>query len=233
MVNWLKQIQYPASTSSDVFAGDVVNWIIQYHSDIDLAAGDPSGIAEIATETRFRSDKLAMWDLNEDHVITIHSPNYAENKTLNLPTTMAAEEYIVCANSSQELTNKTFSVNLNTLNFSTTNAAGDLLKGNGTYLARFPRGTSLQVLRTNSAGTDVEWGSLDSERVGKATATANGGTAIFNISHGLGVNPTYAFVDCSSHTIARTFTTDSTYIVVTFASPPPSGTVTIYWRVVA
>lgn len=76
---------------------------------------------------------------------------------------------------------------------------------------------------------------LDSERVGKSVASGDGSTTVFNIAHGLGSNPTYAFVDCSSHAIGRTFTTDATNIVVTFASAPPTGTnnVIIYWRVVA
>ncbi|HYK46553.1 MAG TPA: hypothetical protein VEV83_15360, partial [Parafilimonas sp.] len=97
------------------------------------------------------------------------------------------------------------------------------------------RGTANQVLAVNSGGTDVAYASLDQERTGKATASGNGSTTVFNITHGLGSTPTYAFVDCSSHAIARTFTVSSTTIAVTFASAPSSGTnnVIIYWRVLA
>lgn len=79
------------------------------------------------------------------------------------------------------------------------------------------------------------WVTVDSERVGKSQANGNASTTVFNIAHGLGSNPTYAFVNCSSQTIDFTYTTDSTNIVVTFASAPASGTnnVQIYWRVVA
>ena len=35
--------------------------------------------------------------------------------------------------------------------------AGDLLKNNGTKFVRMPRGTANQVLRVNSAGTDLEY----------------------------------------------------------------------------
>lgn len=234
MVNWLKQIASPAATAPDLFAGDVMNWVIQYHDDIDLAAGDPNGIASIATETRFTSSKLAMWDLNKDHVIDFLTPNYAEDKTISLPTTMPQNDHMVTEDATQQLTGKTISVDSNVLNFST-NAAGDLLKGNGTFLARFPRGTSLQVLRTNSGATDVEWATLDNERLGKATASGNAINNSFSITHGLATNPTYTWVNCSSLTEDFTYTTDTTSITVTFATPPPTGSsnVIIYWRVVA
>ena len=96
-------------------------------------------------------------------------------------------------------------------------------------------GTSLQVLRVNSGASALEWASLDSERTGKALANGNGSTTTFNIAHGLGSTPSYAFVDCSSHAIARTWTLTSTNIVVVFSSAPSSGTnnVIIYWRVIA
>lgn len=76
---------------------------------------------------------------------------------------------------------------------------------------------------------------LQSERTGKSTASGNGTTTVFTIAHGLGSTPSYVFVDCSSHAIARTFTVDGTNITVTFASAPSSGTnnVIIYWRVIA
>lgn len=72
------------------------------------------------------------------------------------------------------------------------------------------------------------------EKIGKSTASGNGTTTVFNIAHGLGSNPTYAFIVCSSLTNTFTYTTDSTNIVVTFATAPASGSsnVTIYWRVV-
>jgi hypothetical protein len=131
-------------------------------------------------------------------------------------------------------TNKTINAANNTIT-ATSIAAGSILKANGTKYDSLARGTSLQVLRVNSGGTDIEYASLDSEITGKATASGNASTTVFNIAHGLGSTPGYAFVDCSSHTIARTWTVDGTNIVVTFASAPPSGTnnVIIYWRVIA
>ena len=60
----------------------------------------------------------------------------------------------------ETVTNKTFSTNLNTLNHSTTNVAGDILKGNGTKFDRFAKGTANQYLKVNSGGTDLEWGTI-------------------------------------------------------------------------
>jgi hypothetical protein len=87
-------------------------------------------------------------------------------------------------------------------------------------------------LGTNTKAWD--WKSLNSENTGKATASGNGSTTVFNIPHSMGANPTVAMVQCSSHTTAFTYTTDTTNIVVTFASAPPSGTgnVIFYWRAV-
>ena len=237
MVDWMKQINAPSTTTADIFAGDIMNNIMQYYNDIDLAAGgDPAGVVSIATETRFASGKLVIWDLNKDHYVTLESPNFAENKTINLPSTMTTTDEIVLEDAGAQLTQKTIPTNLNVLNHSTTNAAGDILKGNGTSYQRLPRGTANQVLAVNSGGTDVAWSSFDSERVGKSTASGNGSATVFNISHGLGTNPTYAWINCSSLINTFTYATNSTNIVVTFTpTPPPSGTsnVIIYWRVVA
>lgn len=59
--------------------------------------------------------------------------------------------------STETLQNKTFSVNLNTLNHSTTNNAGDILVNDGTKYARLAKGTANQVLATNAAATNLEW----------------------------------------------------------------------------
>ena len=140
----------------------------------------------------------------------------------------------VTATSTTTFTNKTVNPANNTI-ADTTPAAGDLLKGNGTKYVQLGRGSANQVLQVNSGGTDVAWASLQSERTGKSTASGNGSTTVFTIAHGLGSNPTYTFVTCSSHTIGTSYTTDATNITVTFASAPGSGTnnVIIFWRVIA
>ena len=72
------------------------------------------------------------------------------------------------------------------------------------------------------------------ERRGRSTANGTGAAVTFNVPHGLGVNPHDAIITCSSHTIALSYTTDATNIIVTFASAPPSGTnnVIFHWSAV-
>lgn len=55
----------------------------------------------------------------------------------------------------------TFTVDQDTFKHSTTNVAGDILKGNGTRYARFPKGTAGQVLTVNAGATDLEWADPD------------------------------------------------------------------------
>lgn len=152
---------------------------------------------------------------------------------VNLPLITSNETFLL-QDVAQTITTKTINATNNTIT-DTSTAAGDIMASNGTKFVRKARGTGLQVLRTNSGATDIEWASLDSERVGKSTASGNASTTVFNIAHGLGSNPTYAFATCSSVTNLYTYTTDSTNIVVTFSTAPASGTnnVIIYWRVVA
>lgn len=54
----------------------------------------------------------------------------------------------------------TLNVDVHTFKHSTTNAAGDILKGDGTRFNRMARGTANQVLKVNSGGTDLEWGTI-------------------------------------------------------------------------
>jgi hypothetical protein len=68
----------------------------------------------------------------------------------------------------------TFNVNEHTFKDSTTNAAGDLLKGNGTKFVRLARGSANQVLGVNAGGTDLAWTSAPGG--GEANTAANVGT---------------------------------------------------------
>lgn len=133
--------------------------------------------------------------------------------------------------SSQTFTNKTYNTTDNTLT-ATSQATGDLLKNNGTKFVRMARGTGLQVLRTNSGATDLEFASLNSENAGTALASGNGSTTSFNIAHGLGSTPYQAMIQCSTHSNTFTYSYDSTNITVVFGTAPGSGTnnVKFQWR---
>lgn len=132
MVNWLKQILDPSSTTSSIFAGDVMNWVIQYHSDVDLAAGDPLGIVKVSTETIFASGKIKLYDSNKSHAVSITSADFVENKTLNIPSTMPTTDDLVTRTAVQALTGKQIDYNLNTILNMPGFAAGGSLSFNGT-----------------------------------------------------------------------------------------------------
>ncbi len=79
------------------------------------------------------------------------------NKTLILPN---ISDTLVAQSTVDTLTNKTINATNNTLTDNAL-ALGDLLKSNGSSFVRFARGTSLQVLRTNSGATDLEWATVN------------------------------------------------------------------------
>ena len=184
----------------------------------------------------FKSSRLLVRNPADTFSYLIAGSAIAASRTVTLPLLTAADTFAMEAHA-QTFTNKTINSTDNTIT-ATSQSVGDILTNNGTKFVRKARGTALQVLRTNSGATDIEWGSLDSERVGKHQANGNASTTVFNIAHGLGALPTYAFISVAqsgSTNLNRSYTVDSTNIVVTFSSAPSSGTnnVVIYWRVVA
>lgn len=107
-----------------------------------------------------------------------------------------------------------------------------LLKGNGSSAPNeITVGSDNQVLAVVS-GTPA-WKTLDNEKLG--FSQANGGGTSYEITHGMGAEPTYAYIDCMSHSTGRTWTKDGTKITITFDSTLSGGTnaVKIMWRAVA
>ncbi len=81
------------------------------------------------------------------------------NKTMTIPD---ITDTLVTKTSTDTLTNKTYDVVGTGNNLTSTGQViGDLLKNDGTKFVRFGRGAALQFLRTNSAGTDLEWATVD------------------------------------------------------------------------
>lgn len=209
----------------------------------DLVWATPAGGGNVSTtgsntygdfDQIFRSGKLDVSNPANTFNYSITGSAIVAARAVTLPLLTADDTFEMLA-MVQTPTNKTINIDQNTIKHRTTNATGDILSGNASSFQRLARGTALQVLRVNSGGTDIQWATLDSERVGKSTASGNASTTVFNIAHGLGSLPTYTFIVCSSLTTTNTYTVDSTNIVVTFSTAPPSGTnnVIIYWRVVA
>jgi hypothetical protein len=93
------------------------------------------------------------------------------------------------AAAAETLTNKTISVDLNPINHSTTNTAGDILKNNGTRYARMAHGTALQLLRVNAGATDLEYVDPSIVAGGGETNTASNvgtaGTGVFKVKSGV------------------------------------------------
>ena len=92
------------------------------------------------------------------------------NKTITLPN---VSDTLVGQSTADALTNKTINASSNTIT-DTSTAVGDILKSNGTNFVRFGRGTSLQVLRTNSGGTDLEWATVNTTTPSRLTQSGAG-----------------------------------------------------------
>lgn len=156
------------------------------------------------------------------------------NRTVTLPL-LAGNDTLVTAAFAQTLTNKTLVLSSNTVN-DTSAAIGDIIKHDGTSYKRFAKGTSLQVLRVNSGGTDLEWAGISSYTEGKGTSTRSGDASAttFTIAHGLGSAPGYYAVTPTSTDADSDFylTVDPTNITVNYPFPPPQGTdnLTYVWR---
>lgn len=90
----------------------------------------------------------------------------------------------------ETVSNKIVNVDLNTIKHSTTNTAGDILKGSGTSFQRFTKGTANQVLAVNAAGTDIEWQTPTGGGGGGETNTASnvGSAGIGTFYQKLGVD---------------------------------------------
>jgi len=73
----------------------------------------------------------------------------------------------------QVVTNKTYNTTDNTLT-ATSQAAGDILKNNGTKFVRLARGSANQPLKVNSGGTDLDYGTLPVAGGGTGAATLTG-----------------------------------------------------------
>jgi hypothetical protein len=128
----------------------------------------------------------------------------------------------------------TLNVDHHVFKHSTTNVAGDLLKGDGTRFNRWAKGTASQQIRVNSSGTDLEWftpsgaggGGGGLQASGVATFSGDGSTKVFNIAHGIGATPGFISAEPASDHALGEFkrSKDATNIIITYAVAPPTGT---------
>ena len=236
-----------SSAGTSVSAGSANTWTAaQTFNDTFLLLRNPANTFSVTlgagAQTAARTFTFPV--TASDTIATIAATQTLTNKTLTSPvistitntgtiTLPTATTTLVGRDTTDTITNKTYNIDSNTFKHSTTNAAGDLFKGNATQFVRMARGTNNQVLA--STATDIAWTSLNNQTVGTATASGTGSATAFNVPHSLGSVPYMAVITCSSHSTAFTYTYDSTNITVTFTSAPPSGTnnVKFNWMVVA
>lgn len=159
---------------------------------------------------------------------TLTSPiisSISNTGTLTLPT---ATTTLIGTDTTDILSNKTISIDSNTIKHSTTNVAGDILKGDGTKFIRLAKGSANQVLAVNSDGNDIGWSSISAYTEAKGTASKNGDatTTAFTIAHTITGTPSWYWVTPTSLDAASDFYLgiDSTNITVNYAFPPPTGT---------
>jgi len=179
-----------------------------------------------AFDQLFPSSRLLVQNPGATFSYIIAGSAIAANRTLTLPL-LTGNDVAVTEAFTQTLTNKTINATNNTIT-DTSTAAGDLFVSNGTKFARRARGTSLQVLRTNSGATDIEWATLSSytENKGSSTQSGNASTTTFTIAHGITGTPTYYGVTPTSADAIGDYylTIDATNITVNYTFPPPAGT---------
>lgn len=169
----------------------------------------------------FNDTKFLLRNPANTFSITVKGGAQAAARAFTFPVA-SGDDTIELTTTASTPTNKTIGVDTNTIKHSTTNAAGDILVSDGSKFNVVNRGTLNQVFI--STANNVGWSSFNAERTGTAQASGNGSSTLFNVPHGLGGQPYCAFIQCRSHSIAFTYTYDTTNIAVTFASAPPSGT---------
>ncbi len=107
---------------------------------------------------------------NSGFNIQLTAPSLGGSIVLTLP---ASTDTLVGLNTSDILTNKFMNATSNQITDSGI-TTGDLFKGNSTKFVRFPMGTSLQVLRTNTGATDLEWATITTNSINTQDFTSNG-----------------------------------------------------------
>lgn len=203
-----------AKGSENTFLG-VNGGVLGYYNPLSLSTPSGTGFAHLTSgvydsaatlNIRYAGNKLqtdvsVQWK-NGSFTGDLSWAPTLSNKFLALPD---ANDTLVGKSTTDIFTNKTFDVvgSGNSL-FSSSQALGDLLKNNGTKFVRFAIGSALQVLRVNSAGTDLEWAISSSGTSSGSTSTiqlSNGGGGFTAATNVLGGN---TFISIGASTPATT-----------------------------
>jgi hypothetical protein len=139
--------------TSTTFGADDWDMPGRYMNDVDLSA---TASSTIKTNTSFWDNRLRIWNPAKTFSYRIRGSALLANRDLTLPLLTANDEVAVLM-AAQEVQNKTFNVNLNTLR-NTSNTIGQLLVGDGTkYLPLAMSATGGHVLTVKNDLTGLEW----------------------------------------------------------------------------
>jgi len=169
-------IKYAADYSATYVARSLVD---KAYVDAAIVGGIPSNIvynnqANVYQDFNqdFRSSRLRIANPANTFHYNFTGSAIAANRTITLPL-LTGNDAMITAAASQQLTNKTINATSNTIT-DTSTAAGDLLRSNGTKFVRLARGSANQVLKVNSGGTNIEWGTITSVFTFRNGITATG-----------------------------------------------------------
>jgi hypothetical protein len=183
--NGSKFIRFGRGTANQVLAvnagGTDIAWTTAGSGNVSTSGANTYG----DFDQIFRSSRLKVTNPANTFNYSITGSAIAAARNLTLPL-LTADDIVVTEAFAQTLSNKTINIDSNTLKHSTTNAAGDLYKSNGTSLQRLARGTANQLLQVNAGGTDIAW-----QTVAGATAREDLATTV---SDAIAVGATTSYI---------------------------------------
>lgn len=189
MVAWKNKILSSNATSSSLYGGQSIDYILDYFSDVDLstAGADTLGLGIIATHTRFKSGAFQLLDTSADHRITFTLPEYTENHTATFPSESAlgTSDEIMFKDAVQIITNKTISASSNVIsdlpNQSGVAAAGTFIGDGGNTVYNIAHGMTPapDFVNVEAASDDARGDfkvTVDSTNIVVTYASATSGT---------------------------------------------------------
>src|SRR5262245_37976305 len=126
MVVFIKQVNISNPGTSVKVGADQWDILDKYHGNVDVS-GSVTNLPQVATNTTFNNGILRIRNPANTFSYSIASSAIAANRVATLPL-LTADDTLLMLAMAQSPTNKTISVDTNTINHSTTNAAGDVLK---------------------------------------------------------------------------------------------------------
>src|ERR1043165_1777920 len=109
----------PIGSTTTSFGGNWGNLISDYFNGVNIGLADPTKSPIINTLTRFKYEKLALYDLDGSHYITVSVDDIDTTdgrkikiRRMNSPN---LEDYLVLENMPQPITGKTIDISQNTI----------------------------------------------------------------------------------------------------------------------